>query len=77
MKSLFLHIAPGESYRVTTDEDTFDKETSFLERVLESEGSCWIPIKSEHGKYHFSENHIFLTTEMKKRCYLRTYVSNS
>ncbi len=77
MKSLFIHITPNESYRVITEEDCFDKEVAFLERTLESDGSCWVPVASEHGKHHPSENHIFLTNDVKKRCYLRTYVSNS
>ncbi len=75
MKSLFLHIVGDESYRVFVEDDSFNKETASLERILESEGSCWIPVEADLPGVD-SENHIFLTAEMKKRCYLRTYVSN-
>jgi len=74
MKSLFLHL-PGETYRVVIKfEDTFDREVDNLERILGSEGSCWIPVHTD--EVHTSKTHIFLTDPMKSKVYLRTVVSN-
>jgi hypothetical protein len=43
MKTLFIHL-PNHSYRVNIEEEEFDTEVTNLQNVIDSAGSCWIPV---------------------------------
>jgi len=76
MKKLYIHVLQ-KSWKVRIDESEFDKEVDSIERILSSNltseggiGGCWIPVHGEPG----SEDHIFLTYELKKMAILETVV---
>jgi len=69
MKTLFIHL-PNHSYRVNIEEEEFDTEVTNLQNVIDSAGSCWIPVHVDGDER--SERHLFLTEQVKKLAHLET-----